>query len=152
MELPDIVLDEEAKDGKEAETDYGFQVEEKNGAYDTIHFLNGMKGSAVRFQAPFKGAVLKSAKLFLVNNSYYNGNHIEIGVLGYDTEKRLRELAPFRDYGNYSKNAWNEIDLSEYQIKRNEPLYIATSYKTALSDSLGLYYDVNAKEEAKSQY
>lgn len=151
LELPDIVLDEEAKDGKEAETDYGFQVEEKNGAYDTIHFVNGMKGSAVRFQAPFKGAVLKSAKLFLVNNSYYNGNHIEIGVLGYDTEKRLRELAPFRDYGNYSKNAWNEIDLSEYQIKRNEPLYIATSYKTALSDSLGLYYDVNAKEDAKKR-
>ena len=135
----------------EKEIDYGFNVEKTDDKYQTVHFRTGMKGAAVRFQSPFEGGILKSAKLFLASNEYYSGKHIQIGVIAYDKEGRLRELAPFKEYPNLKANDWNEIDFGEYYIRRDEPIYIATRYDTELYDSLGLYYDVKAEAKAKAR-
>lgn len=132
----------------EETTDYGYVVEAIDGAYQTVHFTSGMKGLAVSFQSPHKSGLLKSADIFLVNNRYYSGSHIQIGVLGYDAQGRLRELAPFREYPALVPNAWNTIDLSEYDIRRNDPIYIAAIYETELGESMGVFYDTKASEDA----
>ena len=130
--------------------DYGYNVKPgTDGDYQTVHFASGMKGIAVRFQSPYKGGILKSADLFLVKNKYYSGYHIMIGVLAYDDNKRLREIAPFREYKNITPNAWNTIDFSEFTIKTDKPVYIATMYTKNLENSLGVYYDVYASKNAK---
>lgn len=131
--------------------DYGFVVEETEGSYQTIHFVGSMKGNAVAFQSPYKGGILKAASLFLVNNKYYSGNHIQVAVLGYDDEGRLRELVPFREIENVIPNSWNRIDLTEFSIKRDKPIFIATRYEKKLEDSAGLYYDLKATDEAKAK-
>ena len=105
-----------------------------------------MKGAAVWFQSPHKGGILKSADIFLVNNNYYGGDHVEIGVLGYDKQGRLRELAPFREYENLVPNEWNKIDLTEYWIQRDEPVYIAVQYEKELASCMGVFYDVKASD------
>lgn len=151
LSIEDTVLEKLPGNLQSQETDYGFTIEKKNGSYQSIHFRNSMKGNAVRFQAPYEGAILKSVKLFLVNNDYYAGNHIQIGIIGYDNERRLRELAPFKEYPNLKKNDWNEIDLGEYNIKRDEPIYVATRYEKGLSESMALYYDTSASSKAKSR-
>ena len=123
----DPVRLKEIGDFAEEEADYGFVVEETEGSYQTVHFTSGMKGAAVWFQSPHKGGILKSADIFLVNNNYYGGDHVEIGVLGYDKQGRLRELAPFREYENLVPNEWNKIDLTEYWIQRDEPVLYCSS-------------------------
>lgn len=132
--------------------DYGFKTVENNfGQYQTTHFIGSIKGNAVRFQPNYKGAVLDSAEIFLVRNDVYSGNHIKIAVLGYDKEGRLRELAPFREVEDPKYNQWNLLDFSEYSIKRDEPIYIATRYEKPVKDSLGVFYDVDADEIAKKR-
>lgn len=151
LDLGDINL-EKLPNLKEIESDYGFNVAaNEDGKYQTVHFRTSMKGSAMRFQAPYEGSILKSASFFFVNNEYYSGKHIKIAVLAYDNEKRLREIVPFKEYKNIKPNEWNEINLEEYYIKKDEPIYIATSYDTELADSMGVYYDVKASDKAKAR-
>ena len=147
----DPVRLKEIGDFAEEEADYGFVVEETEGSYQTVHFTSGMKGAAVWFQSPHKGGILKSADIFLVNNNYYGGDHVEIGVLGYDKQGRLRELAPFREYENLVPNEWNKIDLTEYWIQRDEPVYIAVQYEKELASCMGVFYDVKASDKAKER-
>ena len=147
----DSVRLKEIGDFAEEEADYGFVVEETEGSYQTVHFTSGMKGAAVWFQSPHKGGILKSADIFLVNNNYYGGDHVEIGVLGYDKQGRLRELAPFREYENLVPNEWNKIDLTEYWIQRDEPVYIAVQYEKELASCMGVFYDVKASDKAKER-
>ena len=147
----DPVRLKEIGDFAEEEADYGFVVEETEGSYQTVHFTSGMKGAAVWFQSPHKGGILKSAEIFLVNNNYYGGDHVEIGVLGYDKQGRLRELAPFREYENLVPNEWNKIDLTEYWIQRDEPVYIAVQYEKELASCMGVFYDVKASDKAKER-
>ncbi len=132
-------------------TDYGVDpVVNVDNYYNTIFFTSGVKGMAVKFQAPYKGSMLKSADIFTVNNQYFNGNHIEIAVLSYNSTGRLIELAPFREYANLMPNTWNTIDFSEYNIKTDKPLYIAATYEDDIdiTDCMGILYDDKATEKA----
>ncbi len=129
--------------------DYKFAPKVENGSYQTVHFNAGMKGNAVRFQAKHKGSILKTADIFLVNNKYYSGNDIKVAVLGYDDEGRLTELAPFKTVKDVKPNSWNSIDFTEYNIKRDKPIYIATRYEKSLAESIGVFYDINASDEGK---
>lgn len=132
--------------------DYGFVVEKSsNGYYQATHFPGSLKGNAVRFQSPHKGGILDATEIFLVNNQVYGGNHVMVAVLGYDSHGRLRELAPFKQVESPKANAWNRIDLSEYAIKRDEPIYIATRYEKQPSESMGVFYDVKAEQKAKDR-
>lgn len=135
----------------EEKIDYGFKPKEEDGSYQTVHFNGGMKGNAVRFQAEHKGAMLKNAEIFFVNNKYYSGKDIKVAVLGYDDEGRLTELAPFKTVENINPNNWNVIDFTEYNIKRDKPLYIATRYEKSLAESVGVFYDVNSTDKAKQK-
>ncbi len=136
---------------KDEVTDYGYNPVEKEGeGYQTIHFLNGMKGSAVAFQAPYENARLKSVQLFLVQNQYYKGENIQLGILSYDDEGRLREIVPFFDVKG-EPNKWNDISLEEYDVRQDKPLFVATRYKGGLEDSIGVLYDENADKEAKAK-
>lgn len=130
--------------------DYGYNIKQSaDGNYQTVHFTSGMKGAAVKFQSPHKGGILKSAEIFMVNNRYYSGSHIMVGVIAYDSKGRLREIAPFREYENLVPNTWNTIDFSEFTIKTDKPLYIAVMYTKTLSESMGVYYDTSADDNAK---
>lgn len=148
--LGKIVL-ERNKASQNHQFDYGFVIEETEGSYQTIHFVGSMKGSAVAFQSPYRGGILKNASLFLVNNKYYGGSHIQVAVLGYDEEGRLRELAPFREIKDVVLNEWNTVDFTEFNIQRDKPIFIATRYEKNLEESAGLYYDLKASEEAKAK-
>lgn len=146
--IDDVVLEKITEDREET-LDYGFLIEENNGDYQTTHFGDSKKGMAVRFIAPYEGSVLKDVDVFLVNNKVYGGSHIMLAVLGYDNEGRLRELAPFKEYKNLTPNEWNKIDFGEYNIQRDEPIYIASRYEKGLNDSFGIFYDVKADKRAK---
>lgn len=74
-----------------------------------------------------------------------------LGFLGYDKQGRLRELAPFREYENLVPNEWNKIDLTEYWIQRDEPVYIAVQYEKELASCMGVFYDVKASDKAKER-
>ncbi len=134
---------------KEKILDYGFNVKKEDGIYQTIHFEGSLKGTAVKFQSPYKGAILKDADIFLVNNKYYAGNHIKVGVLSYDEYGRLREIVPFKEVKDVKINSWNKIDFTKYNIKTDKPIYIATRYEKEISQSAGVFYDVNASDDAK---
>ena len=102
--------------GVESEkTDYGINASADTA--QTIQFTSGPKGAAVRFQTPHKGGMLQSADIFFVQNQYYSGEHVQVGVLTYNDTGRLIELAPFHDYQVETPNAWNTVDLSEYTVK-----------------------------------
>ncbi|SFG68972.1 S8 family serine peptidase [Oribacterium sp. WCC10] len=134
-----------------ATADYGIKPEkDSEGYYKTIFFTSGVRGAAVKFQTPFKGGMLKSADIFAVHNQYFNGNHIEIGVLSYNNTGRLVELVPFREYRNLTPNEWNTIDFSEYNLRTDKPVYIVATYEDDISiaDSMGVLYDEKASEKA----
>ncbi|OON85145.1 hypothetical protein BXO88_13855 [Oribacterium sp. C9] len=138
---------------KSVVTDYGVNpVTDSEGYYGTIFFTSGVRGLAVKFQSPYKGSMLKSAEIFAVHNQYFNGKHIEIGVLQYNSTGRLLEIAPFREYDELKPNEWNTIDFSEYNIRTDKPLYIAVTYEDDISitDSMGVLYDENASKKAIS--
>lgn len=140
------------KGDKVAETtDYGINPVDTEDGYQTVHFRGSMKGAAVRFQAPFKGSTLKYADIFFVNNNYYKGRSVKIGVLAYDKDKRLVELAPFRQVENLRPNEWNRIDFEEYNITTDAPIYIAAIYPKSLGESAGIFYDTNAPDRAKER-
>lgn len=132
-----------------AVTDYG--ITEPTDNYQTIQFTSGPKGMAVRFQSPYVGGMLKSADIFFVQNQYYSGDHVQVGVLTYNDTGRLIELVPFEDYRVAKPNAWNTVDFSEYAIKTDKPIYVAVTYakdKTDFNQCLGVYYDTKASEKA----
>ncbi|MBQ9599791.1 MAG: leucine-rich repeat protein, partial [Clostridia bacterium] len=137
-------------DMKTEKTDYGFVEDtDSEGNYQTIQFTSGPHGVAVRFQSPHIGGILKSADIFLVQNQYYSGDHILIGVIGYDDKGRLREIAPFREYDGLRANEWNTIDFSEYTIETDKPIYVAATYdKEKFSECMGVYYDTDADAKA----
>ena len=134
-----------------ATTDYGVKPEKAaDGYYKSIFFTSGVRGAAVKVQTPFKGAMLKSADIFAVHNQYFNGDHIEIGVLSYNSTGRLVELVPFREYKNLTPNEWNTIDFSEYNLRTDNPVFITVTYENdiSVSDSMGVLYDEKAPESA----
>lgn len=152
-EIEDIYLREIGERKKES-IDYGYKVEkDASGNYTSIAFKSGIKGMAVKFQSPYEGSIVKSADIFFVNNEYFGGNHVKIGILSYDKKGRLRELVEFKEYDSLVPNAWNTIDFSRYSIQTNDPIYIATSYDMDAEpiDSMAVFYDVNATEIAKSK-
>ena len=136
--------------GVESEkTDYGINASADTA--QTIQFTSGPKGAAVRFQTPHKGGMLQSADIFFVQNQYYSGEHVQVGVLTYNDTGRLIELAPFHDYQVETPNAWNTVDLSEYTVKTDKPIYVAVTYakdKTDFADCMGVLYDTGAVEKA----
>ena len=134
---------------KEEKKDYGFNVfADPERGYQTTHFIGSMKGNAVRFQSGFKGGMLKEIEIFLVNNKIYNGNHIQVAVLAYNKHGRLYELIPFKQVENPKPNEWNKIAVSEYSIKTDEPIYVATRYEKNVDESMGVFYDVKAAKDA----
>lgn len=108
------------------------------------------QGVAVKFVTPVDGGILKSANLYLVNSGDYRGNHIQVGVVGYDSGRRLRELIPFRDVEN-AHSGWNSVDFSDYYLKTSDPIYVAVRYAKPIGESIGVAYDENASENNKNQ-
>lgn len=60
-----------------------------------------------------------------------------------------RTLLPFKTVKDVKPNSWNSIDFTEYNIKRDKPIYIATRYEKSLAESIGVFYDINASDEGK---
>ena len=134
---------------KEEKKDYGFKIfADPAKGYQTTHFIGSMKGNAVRFQSGYKGGMLKEIEIFLVNNKIYSGSHIQVAVLGYNKHGRLYELIPFKQVKDPRPNEWNKIDVSEYTIRTDDPVYVATRYEKNVDESMGVFYDINASEKA----
>ncbi len=150
--VPEVRMEKIAESLSEEIKDYGgFTIAENDGDYQTVHFKGSTKGIAQRFQASYEGSMLKSISVFAVNNRVYGGSHIQIGILGYDEEGRLREWIPFREYEGLQANAWNEINLEEFTLRTDQPFYVATRYEKPLIESTGIYYDTKAGAKAKER-
>lgn len=125
---------------------YGFS----NSAFLTRDVLTSSGrplGAAMQFVAPRKGGILKEASIYLVRQKPYEGSKLQVGVLGYDSQGRLRELVPFKSY-TIKYNGWCHFDFSDYYIISEKPIFITVRYDTEIEDSIGVLYSKGASQMA----
>lgn len=147
-EIEDVILNK-LNNLSESSVDYGIP-KQISGQTESLTESNYLPlGAAVRFQAPNTGGILKQANIYLAQDNTYRGKFIQVGVLGYDSQGRLRELAPFKEY-ELDKPGWHTFDFSEYYINSNNPIYITTRYDTTTSNSIAVAYVRNLSNESYS--
>lgn len=106
-------------------------------------FVNSGAGFGVKF-TPYKYGRLKSANIYFVDDhAKALGNEISIGVVKYDDKGNIEHFAPMRNI-TIVRGAWNEIDLTDFDVMTDQDFYIVTQQIHPIENSPGIGIDTSS--------